>query len=627
MKLREQLIIFFSIIIIISIGVTSFLAISYTESGIIEAEVSKMKTQNQEIHGNIETLHSRASEDLVFALKNPKFIEYFELEETKAGNVYDENGVLQFTDKQLEIKKELEQWIYHFQNKFQVDETCLIDVSGQEHSRLVLNKIAPVDDLSSEETSAPFFEPSFRIQKDKVHVQYPYVSPDTERWVFAYTSPIELGDGAKPAIYHFEMPMKVFQDLITVDNGRMYVIDPEGHVMADSLNIISNEVISIDPDNQFPSFESVFGDNSLEVLEQMKSNENGEGVHIVDGEERYYVYEHLSTFDWILVYEEPTSEFLVGNKSISDLNYTITLISIGIAGFGVFGIVLISSRISKPICKLASQISSTKPHELVDIESTNNEVGVINNSLNQLMRKLAKYQDEINQKNEELTIQKQRLERLAKIGELASRLTHNLRTPITVIKSTTDFLKITSKDSLDSAALERLDRISSASENLEKQIEDVLAYVRDKPLDLKRISFNELIEFTLRNIEIPDSIEIISSKSEQTIHCDPDKLQVVFMNLITNAIDALDKKGKIHVDCVQNNHQNVITFKDDGSGIPEDVLPKIFDSLFTTKSSGTGLGLPYCKSVVEQHGGTITVSNNPTTFTISLPEKVEIDKK
>ena len=205
MKIRDQLIVFFSIIIITSIGITAFFAISYTASGAIDAEIAKMKTQNAKVMHDIETLHARAFEDLVFSLKNPKFVEYFELPETKSGNRYDENGVLQFTENQRAIKQELEQWMYNFQNEFDVDETCLIDVSGQEHARLVLTKIEIDKNLSPYEKSSPFFEPSFMKQKDAVHVQYPYVSPDSKRWVFAYASPVELGNGQKPAIYHFEM--------------------------------------------------------------------------------------------------------------------------------------------------------------------------------------------------------------------------------------------------------------------------------------------------------------------------------------------------------------------------------------------------------------------------------------
>ena len=626
MIIRNQIILFFTITVVFSVGITSFLALSYTESGLIAAEIAEMKTQNEEIMHDIETLHVRASEDLIFTLKNPKFVEYFELPETKAGNAYDENGVLYFTGKQIELKEELERWVYHFQNKFDIDETCLIDSSGQEHARLVLTKIAPNEDLSSEEATAPFFEPSFMKQRDEVHVQYPYVSPDTERWVFAYTSPIQLDNGQKPAFYHFEMPMTVFQNMLQVESGRAYVVDPNGFIVADSEGVVSTEVVSLDPKKQFPSFQSVYAEDDSDVLDDMRLKGVGDGVHIVNGEEYYFVYEKLSTFGWILVYEKPKSSILVGNNSISELENTIMLISAVVIGFGVVSIIGISSRISRPIHKLAKEISSENPERLEEIETSDHEISKITHSINDLMKKMSKYQDEIHIKNQELVIQKQQLERLAKIGELASRLTHNLRTPLTVIKSTADLLKFTSKDSLDEAALERLDRIKTASENLEKQIEEVLTYVRNKPLDLKNISFVKMIDETIRNIDIPERIQIIKSENDQSINCDSDKMQVVFMNMISNAIDALNNNGKIYIDVTSKNKENIIKIKDDGPGISKKDMEKIFDSMFTTKSSGTGLGLPYCKSVVEQHGGSISVDTNPTTFTITLPKKV-ISKK
>ncbi len=94
------------------------------------------------------------------------------------------------------------------------------------------------------------------------------------------------------------------------------------------------------------------------------------------------------------------------------------------------------------------------------------------------------------------------------------------------------------------ASLERLDRIKSTSENLEKQIEEVLTCVKNKPLDLKNISFRDLTNETLKNIDIPNKIQIVRSDDDETIQCDPDKIQVVLMNIISNGIDALEKEGK-----------------------------------------------------------------------------------
>lgn len=626
MKIRQQLIFFFSVIIIVSIGISVYFTISYTQSSMLDTEITKMQSQTSEVIHRINTLHDRASEDLVFALQNPKFVEYFELPETRAGNVFDENGVMQFTDNQREIKQELEQWIYHFQDKFTVDETCLIDTTGQEHARLVLSKIEVDEFLSPDEKSSPFFKPSFVKQKNEVHIQYPYVSPDTNRWVFAYASPVELGDGQKSAIFHFEMPITVFSDLLNVEDGRMYVLDPKGYVIADSGDLVSDTVIDVIPEKQFPPFQSVFAASSSDIFEEMISNEMGSGKYTVDGVKNYFVYKKLSTFDWILVYDKPTSLILLGNNSTTDLIISIGVVTVIVSIFGVLGVVLISSRVSKPISELAKEISSENPKKLKELKTSNQEIDQISHSVNNLIKKIIKYQEQVGLKNEELTIQKQQLERLATVGELASRMTHNLRNSLTVVKTSVDLLKHTSKDSLDDVSLERIDRIQSAVQNLEKQIEEVLTYVRKKPLETTDIKLNELIHSTLNHIDVPEGIEVVFINTENYITCDPDKLQIVFMNIITNAIEALKKNGRINIEYIFSNQQDLIQISDDGPGIPAENLMKIFDSLFTTKSTGTGLGLPYCKSVVEQHGGSITVSTNPTTFTISLPRRKKSKK-
>jgi len=334
----------------------------------------------------------------------------------------------------------------------------------------------------------------------------------------------------------------------------------------------------------------------------------------------------LPTFDWVLVYEKPVSLMLVGNTSLDDLTMITGLIAISVSIIGIVSVIIISSRITKPITKLAQQISLENPERLEELETSDHEIGIIIHSVNDLIKKMTNYQEQIHLKNQELTVQKRQLERLADVGESASKLVHNLRNPLTVIKATVDLIKHSSKDTLDEASLEKLERIKSASESLEKQIQGVLTFVSEKPLKIKNIKLMDLILVTLKNMNIPDEIHISSTNSENYIQCDSDKLQIVLMNIITNSIEAMDKKGTIHINSSVSNYDTQIQIHDDGPGVsPENIL-KIFDSLFTTKLSGTGLGLSYCKSVVEQHGGSIIVSSNPTTFTISLPRKT-ISKK
>jgi signal transduction histidine kinase len=102
--------------------------------------------------------------------------------------------------------------------------------------------------------------------------------------------------------------------------------------------------------------------------------------------------------------------------------------------------------------------------------------------------------------------------------------------------------------------------------------------------------------------------------------CDSEKMQIVFSNVILNAIQAIgDNKGTINIRAKKKQNAIEIKIEDTGAGIAANIYEKIFDPLVTTKQEGTGLGLTSCKSIIEQHKGTISASNKPTTFTITLP--------
>ena len=110
MRITPKLIILFSLVIIITSSSISYFTLGLIQESIINLDLEEMEKEVDIRYFQLDNLHARASEDLVFALKNPKFVEYFELPETRAGNIF-ENDVLQFTDNQREIKEELEQWI------------------------------------------------------------------------------------------------------------------------------------------------------------------------------------------------------------------------------------------------------------------------------------------------------------------------------------------------------------------------------------------------------------------------------------------------------------------------------------------------------------------------------------
>jgi signal transduction histidine kinase len=105
-------------------------------------------------------------------------------------------------------------------------------------------------------------------------------------------------------------------------------------------------------------------------------------------------------------------------------------------------------------------------------------------------------------------------------------------------------------------------------------------------------------------------------------------MEIVIVNLLMNAIQAIgEQNGTIKIRIREEESHVLLSVSDSGSGIPDDILGKIFDPLFTTKQIGTGLGMSSCKSIVEYHGGLIEVSSTVgkgTTFVLMMPKKLDI---
>lgn len=213
-------------------------------------------------------------------------------------------------------------------------------------------------------------------------------------------------------------------------------------------------------------------------------------------------------------------------------------------------------------------------------------------------------------------------ERLSTIGELSGRLAHDLRNPLSVIKISIDLLKQSPVDTKisDDVTIKRLELIETSVERISHQIDDVLDYVRNSPLKLSKRSIRKIILGSIDKISVPHNIKILVSDSDAEINCDYIKIDAVFINIILNSIQANPEGGTIEIKIKSVHDSIIIDFIDSGSGIPNEIMDKIFEPLFTTKQKGTGLGLASCKNIVELHKGKISVKNNPTTFTIELPK-------
>ncbi len=210
-------------------------------------------------------------------------------------------------------------------------------------------------------------------------------------------------------------------------------------------------------------------------------------------------------------------------------------------------------------------------------------------------------------------------ERLATIGQLTSRIAHDLRNPLSSIKNTVEIMEIEFEKKLNENMKENLERLKRGINRLSHDVEDVLDFVKVVPLKIEKMSLRSVIDASIDRIDVK-SIKMKLPQNDIEIFCDPHKLEIAFINILQNAVDAIDKNGQIEIRFIDNHSEVIIEFEDNGIGIPEEILLKIFEPLFTTKMKGIGLGLVTTRNIVEQHKGTITVKNNPVTFTVKLPK-------
>jgi len=210
-------------------------------------------------------------------------------------------------------------------------------------------------------------------------------------------------------------------------------------------------------------------------------------------------------------------------------------------------------------------------------------------------------------------------ERLATIGTMASRVAHDLKNPLTILHTYAEMLTPEILSKLESKDKEKWFRMQNSIFDMSRIIEDVLDFARTTEIKKKPISFQSILKLAMNHVKYSYGVTINLSEKNYKINCDARKIEGVLSNVINNAVQALDGTGEIDVETVSDSEFLTILIKDSGPGISDENLNKIFEPMFTTKTTGTGLGLVICKSIVEQHGGTISVSNKPTTFSIRLP--------
>ncbi len=306
-------------------------------------------------------------------------------------------------------------------------------------------------------------------------------------------------------------------------------------------------------------------------------------------------------------------------RNIILLSSFLTIISIAV---GVF----IANHIASPLTKVTQNIIKISEGQLKDIipvqTTESDEIGRMVTVFNEMTKNL-KTQKEMS----EYLVKK---EKLAMIGELASNIAHEVKNPLTGIKLGIDAMRrdgSTREDVLERLEKEihRIDRVTSR----------LLSISKTMPLELKKVALQEIVEesmYFVAKVAAKKGIHMHYSSSEEDIcvYADSDQIQQSLLNILLNAIHATEKGGNIYISTKRDDNWASIVVRDTGCGISPEIMPKVFESFFTTNPLSTGLGLAIAQRIVTEHKGDIfieSVIDQGTAVSIVLPLHVSSAKE
>jgi two-component system sensor histidine kinase HydH len=212
-------------------------------------------------------------------------------------------------------------------------------------------------------------------------------------------------------------------------------------------------------------------------------------------------------------------------------------------------------------------------------------------------------------------------EKLSAIGELTARIAHDLRNPLHIIMLAIQHIELRLRQQMDPKLEEHLPILHDAVARIDHQINQVMGFVKTRPLDIARVSLATILDDAMKHIRMPHTIAVTLPAQDVALMADRMQLAVAFNNILSNAVEAIGAgEGSIVIRAIPRQPNLVIEFEDSGEGIAEENREKIFDPLFTTKPQGTGLGLSSVRAIIASHGGTIAVQSPPTVFIVSLPQ-------
>ncbi len=323
--------------------------------------------------------------------------------------------------------------------------------------------------------------------------------------------------------------------------------------------------------------------------------------------------------------------YVWANELVDDINNQLhqmsstsyVIIGVGIL-FSFLGTAFIAQVVGRRIHEINSAIKIIEDDPSFRIPPMAGDLGEIARSINEFAERLI-----IRRKLEE---QMQQTDRLVALGEIAAGVAHEIRNPLTSIKG---FVQLIESEMAEHDPQRQYTNIViTETDRLNKIVHELLYYARPSDTFRSNININKILMDSLQlvNINVAPreiSIETFLAETLPEMSGDPEQLKQVFLNLLMNAVQALEGKGQIMVRSEVAQEGILVTIEDDGKGIVPDHLDRIFSPFFTTRSDGTGLGLAVVQKIVALHHGEIRAENingGGARFILLFPlaEKIEL---
>ena len=319
--------------------------------------------------------------------------------------------------------------------------------------------------------------------------------------------------------------------------------------------------------------------------------------------------------------------FLLSTLSLKGTERHRVLVIAGAGAVAICGVLIVAlaSTIQRPMIELQEQMERVGEGNLtasVSFARRNDEIGDLGRNFNRMVQLLRESREEIEHLHR---TQMSRAEHFATLGELATGLAHEIRNPLAGIAGV---IEIVGRDlPATSPAKTVVKEVRQEVAQINRILTDLLETARPRAPEMRSSDLNTTVEHAVmlarqQVMSQPIKIEFTPGQDLPEVEHDSDQIHQVLLNLLLNSVQAIEGSGLVRVAVFEQNDAAVVTVSDTGRGIPAEHLPNIFRPFYTTKGSGTGLGLSLARRIVEAHHGQIDVSSSSgkgTTFSVVLP--------